>query len=952
MNQSVHAENGFAYGVVGADIHVFGDGVPVYLLQRWQPLATPDDAFLRDVPSRMLNARFRVVEFTGRAAELSSLQAWRDEAGALAVRWLHAPGGQGKTRLAERFAQASLADGWQVVTATHGPGSVLPPPGSQDLADGGETGVLLIVDYADRWPLSHLLWLFSNALLHGDSGRPARVLLLARGDDLWPGVRAALVNQGARTSSQRLAPLSGEENASGGASPAADEGASGSPRAQMFTVARDSFAARYDAAAAGITTAGITAPALLGEAEFGLTLAVHMAALVAVDAAVHGVRPPEDLAGLSTYLLDREQLHWARLHGDADHVIAPDATAFRTPPHVMNRTVFTAALTGAVAPDAGRAAIEPLTVHAPAGQLLTDHAVCYPAAEPGQGTVLEPLYPDRLCEDFLALTLPGHQADYPEQQWAGEIVNGLLREADVFGGPLEADWTARAMVFLAAAAVRWPHVGPAHLFPLLSGVPQLAVIGGSATLAALAELEDIDPDLLEAVAMFFPPFQRPSPDLDPGIAAVSTRLLPHRLERARSLNDRAVTRHEHGVRLTHAGRFEEALAEATTNVSELREAVLRMPRTPQRRIVEANLAMGLNTYAKRLDETGRRAEARAATEEAVALKRELAAADGMFLPDLASGLLGHSRDLLQSGHAADAAVALEECVGLYRGLVVSDARAHESDLAASLAALGMCYQHTGRSHESLALAREGVAVRRRLAAKDPSGHAQTLAIELQQLARSLEAVGSPDAVPTAQEAVDLYRELVRVNPAAYERSLADGLIGLAGRLVVRRRAEESLTAVQEGVAILRRVTAQRPGVERYTLGEALSMKVATLLGLAIASNNDGRSEEAAQWHTEAVAATHENVALYGELTATDPAAFAYHVSALLLAVYVRIMDTDLLEDAVGLFDRATDLISSGHAPLDRGMTYHEIGTSLADQLAAQNHPDEAARIRRLLMRRP
>ncbi|MFE3526758.1 hypothetical protein ACFXOD_35245 [Streptomyces sp. NPDC059161] len=935
MNQSVHAENGFAYGVVGADIHVFGDGVPVYLLQRWQPIVTPEDAFLREVPSRMLNARFRVVEFTGRAAELSSLHAWRDEEGALAVRWLHGPGGQGKTRLAERFAQASVRDGWQVVTATHGPGSVLPPPGSQDLADAGEAGVLLIVDYADRWPLSHLLWLFSNALLHSDRGRSARVLLLARGGDLWPGVRAALVNQGARTSAQRLAPLSD------------DEGASGSPRAQMFTVARDSFAARYGAAAAGIT-----APAQLGEAEFGLTLAVHMAALVAVDAAVHGLRPPDDLAGLSTYLLDREHLHWARLHGDPEHVISPHATAFRTPPHVMNRTVFTAALTGAVTPDVGRAAIDPLTVHVPAGQLLTDHAVCYPAAEPDRGTVLEPLYPDRLCEDFLALTLAGHQADYPGQQWAGETVNALLREADVVGSPIEGDWMARAVVFLAAAAVRWPHVGPLHLFPLLAGVPQLAVIGGSATLAALAELEDIDADLLEAIAMFFPSHQQPTPDLDPGIAAVSTRLLPHRLARARNLNDRAVTRHEHGVRLTHAGRFEEALAEAATSVSELREAAISMRRTPKRRIVEANLAMGLNTYAKRLNITGRRAEARAATEEAVALKRELAGEDRMFIPDLASGLLGHGRDLFQAGHAADAAVVLEECVGIYRDLVVSDAHAHDSDFAASLAALGVCYQHTGRPRESLALARESVAVRRRLAAKNPSGNAQQLAIELQQLARSLEAVGSPDAVPSAQEAVDLYRDLARANPAAYERSLADGLIGLAGRLVMQQRPEESLTAVHEGVAILRRVTARQPGVELYTLGEALSMKVATLLGLAIASNNEGRSEEAAERHAEAVAATHENVELYGKLTNTDPAAFAYHISALFLAVYVRAMDSDLLEEAVELFDRSTDLMRRGHAPLDRGMTYHDVGTSLAEQLSAEDRPGEAARIRRLLLHQP
>ncbi|MFJ1546429.1 hypothetical protein [Streptomyces sp. NPDC088246] len=53
----VRAEGGFAYGVIGADIHVFGDGVPLYLLQNWRPAPTPDPAFLCELPSRLLNAR-------------------------------------------------------------------------------------------------------------------------------------------------------------------------------------------------------------------------------------------------------------------------------------------------------------------------------------------------------------------------------------------------------------------------------------------------------------------------------------------------------------------------------------------------------------------------------------------------------------------------------------------------------------------------------------------------------------------------------------------------------------------------------------------------------------------------------------------------------------------------------------------------------------------------------
>ncbi|WP_236060986.1 ATP-binding protein [Actinacidiphila acididurans] len=120
--QTVHAVNGFAYGCVGADIHVFGDGVPLYVLQRWRPETRPDPAWLLDLPSRMPNARFAVLDFTGREEELVDLRHWRDHGPRLSVRWLHAPGGQGKSRLASQFAKESEVAGWSVVTAARDPG--------------------------------------------------------------------------------------------------------------------------------------------------------------------------------------------------------------------------------------------------------------------------------------------------------------------------------------------------------------------------------------------------------------------------------------------------------------------------------------------------------------------------------------------------------------------------------------------------------------------------------------------------------------------------------------------------------------------------------------------------------------------------------------------------------------------------------------------------------------
>lgn len=177
--QNVVAVNGFAYGAIGADIHVHGgSGLPLYLLGNWQMAPGTDPEWLQELPSRMLNARRAVVPFTGRQDELARLRQWRESDKRLSARWLYAPGGQGKTRLAAQLAAESAAAGWKVIAAFHGPDADPIAPGSQDLSPTGYTGVLVIVDYADRWLTTNLTWLLKNALLH--TGQATRVLLLGR----------------------------------------------------------------------------------------------------------------------------------------------------------------------------------------------------------------------------------------------------------------------------------------------------------------------------------------------------------------------------------------------------------------------------------------------------------------------------------------------------------------------------------------------------------------------------------------------------------------------------------------------------------------------------------------------------------------------------------------------------------------------------------------------------
>ena len=105
------------------------------------------------------------VPFTGRDDELADLRRWRDDNGRLGVRWLHGPGGQGKTRLAAQFAAECKGIGWKVIVAFHGPDADRIISGGQDMSLDGAAGLLVVVDYADRWRVTSLTWLFKNSLL-------------------------------------------------------------------------------------------------------------------------------------------------------------------------------------------------------------------------------------------------------------------------------------------------------------------------------------------------------------------------------------------------------------------------------------------------------------------------------------------------------------------------------------------------------------------------------------------------------------------------------------------------------------------------------------------------------------------------------------------------------------------------------------------------------------------
>ncbi|MFI7537321.1 tetratricopeptide repeat protein, partial [Streptosporangium sp. NPDC049376] len=833
------------------DMVVYEDGEP-YRWAAWPaPLAAAAGSQVWQ-PSELLRAAHAVVGFTGREGVLKDLLAWREGSGptpspggasrsGVAVELIHGQGGQGKTRLAGHLAGLWQDEGWAVLSAHHrrdrSVGKAFAVPDLRRAA-----GVLVVVDYAERWDTADLLTLLGDTLIRGRL--PVRVLLLARPSGTWWQSLHGRIQRdlGVMASSRELGPLENE---------------AGITRQGLFVAARDRFADLLDLPAAR----RVAPPAALEHHEaYRLVLTVQMAALAAVLSAAGGQDPPTDPVEVSQVLLARERDHWEALHDRRERPLA-------TSPEAMGQLVYTATVTGRLGHADGGAALARAAIesHLHPGQMLKDHAVCYPqsgaiagsdrapeAVGGGEVTVLEPLYPDRLGEDFLALSTPGHSYAFPADPWAADVLARLLT---VPGGTAEpvrgADgdapvWIRQGLITVVEACRRWPHLARLQLYPLLEARPDLALHGGGAALAALADLPGIDRGLLERIESVLPDHRHI--DLDIGIAAVAVRLAEHRLSEADPANPaacahihttlvipltnaglyaRALTESDqatrlwrrlaelnrdaylpnlassltnHGVQLAEVGQRQEALSvseEAVRLYGELAEL--------NRDAYLPNLAMSLNNYANRLAETGQRREAVPVSEEAVRLYGELAELNrDACLPNLAMSLNNYASLLAESGQRREAVPVSEEAVRLYGELAELNRDAYLPNLAASLANHGVQLAEVGQRQEALSVSEEAVRLYGELARLNRNAYLPNLAASLTNHAIRLAESGQRrEAVPVSEEAVRLRRELAELNRDAYLPNLAMSLNNHANLLAETGQRREAVPVSEEAVRLRR-----------------------------------------------------------------------------------------------------------------------------------------------------
>ncbi|EMF56535.1 MULTISPECIES: tetratricopeptide repeat protein [Streptomyces] len=859
----------------------------------------------RDQPSQLLSAQHQVVPFTGREGDLARLEDWRDGDGPVAaVTLLHAPGGQGKTRLAAHLAETT-ATGWKVWQAVRGSMSTAGTTAPTLSALGRRT--LLVVDYAERWPRQDLRTLLET--LAARPGKRLRILLLARSAGTWwTSWQYDLRKVNYLPDTVELPPLPGQRT---------------DARKEAFTAARDRFAK-----ALGLTDPEtVPCPTNLAAEAFGLTLTVHMAALVAVDARLRGTAPPNDPVSLSQYLLEREGDYWAKLHDDS-----PDVEIV---PEIMAQAVYTATLTRPLDYDTALEALTHARVDTPAtlttGRVLSDHAVCYPPPAPNTpdspATYLQPLYPDRLGEDFLALTTPGYPTHrHLSTGWADRAPAHLLAAAAKDPAPA-LPWTRDTLTILINTAERWPHVATRQLYPLLKKHPELALHAGGSALATLARLDNIDLTVLEAIEPHLPAGRHT--DLDVGIAAITARLAHHRLATTHDPAMRARIHETLAARQSYAGLHDEALTAGHDALRAWRD----LTRTNSAH--EPELARSLSSLGTRLWAVGRLEEALTANQEAVQISRRLAAGNpAAHEPGLARSLSNLSADLSAVGRLEEALITAEEALEIWYRLAARNP-AYEPEFTASLSSLGAALSAMGRLEEALTAKEEALEISRRLATGNPAAHEPELAALLSSVGVSLSEVGRlKEALTTAEEAVQISHRLATGNPAAHEPELARSLSNLGIWLSEVGRLEEAVTTEQEAVEIWYRLAAGNPAAHEPGLAGSLS-------NLGIWLCEVGRLEEA-------LTTAEEAVQISRRLAAGNPAAHEYGLAGSLTTwAWVRCQThQDLSEalrvtgEAVEIYRRRVRAVPAQFLPPLRSVLDLQ-----ADILLSLGRPQEAGEIR-------
>jgi hypothetical protein len=200
----------------------------------------------------------------------------------------------------------------------------------------------------------------------------------------------------------------------------------------------------------------------------------------------------------------------------------------------------------------------------------------------------------------------------------------------------------------------------------------------------------------------------------------------------------------------------------------------------------------------------------------------------------------------------------------------------------------------GRREDALSTAQQATDLYRELARARPDAFLPDLAMSLNNLAKMLSDLGRrEDALATAQQAVDLRRELARARPDAFLPNLAVSLNNLAKMLSDLGHREDALATAQQATDLYRELARARPDAFLPNLAMSLNNLAAML------SDLDSRED--------ALATAQQAADLYRELARARPDAFLPNLAMSLSNLAAMLSDLGRREEALSAAQQAVDL---------------------------------------------
>jgi hypothetical protein len=283
---------------------------------------------------------------------------------------------------------------------------------------------------------------------------------------------------------------------------------------------------------------------------------------------------------------------------------------------------------------------------------------------------------------------------------------------------------------------------------------------------------------------------------------------------------------------------------------------------------EASVADVLHNLAVIYQETQRMVEAETADQEALIIDRRLAQKDpAEYRPAVAMTLNNLGMLYVDTHRVKEAETAHQEALNIRRQLAKENPAAYQADVAQSLNNLGVTYLKSNRMEEAETVSRESLSIFRELAKSNAAAY-------LPLVARALDNIGlleadfkrRKEAETSYDEALDIEHTLAKAEPDTYGDDMARTLNNLGNLYLDGQRMKEAETAYVEALDIRRRLAKSNPATYEPFVAMTLS-NVAVLYA------------ETQRIH-EAEVAYRESLDSYIQLAKTNPAVYQSYVNHL------------------------------------------------------------------------